>query len=92
MWSEKLFEFTVWDLLGYIGLVGMTMSWALQWHASEKAKRSVLPRCFWHLRLAAAMLLLLCALSNDDLPLAIGLFASLAFYSRNIAISRAHKP
>jgi len=60
----------------------------LQWAASERAGRSVVPAGFWPLSLGGAVLLLSYALLRGDGVIALGQTVNLAIYLRNFWIER----
>jgi lipid-A-disaccharide synthase-like uncharacterized protein len=59
-----------------------------QWLASERARRSVLPRGYWWLSLAGSALLLTYALSTKDLVFTLGPAVTIAIYIRNLELQR----
>lgn len=55
-------EWHAWKVVGWLGNVAFFTRFFLQWYASEKHKRVVVPAAFWWLSLTGSMLLLLYAL------------------------------
>jgi hypothetical protein len=53
-WFDKVFidQFDAWVLLGFVAQAFFTMRFLVQWIASERAKRSVVPIAFWFFSLA----------------------------------------
>ncbi len=47
--------FQVWDAVGWVGQALFTGRVLIQWLASERAGRSVVPRSFWWISLAGSL-------------------------------------
>mgnify|MGYP003339869163 FL=1 len=47
-----------WKVVGWAGNVVFTSRFLVQWHATEKSKRVVVPALFWWLSLSGSLLLL----------------------------------
>jgi lipid-A-disaccharide synthase-like uncharacterized protein len=74
-----------------IGLLGQTlffMRFLVQWIASERKRRSVVPRAFWYFSLAGGLILLVYALHQRDPVFIIGQSAGIFIYLRNLHLSR----
>ncbi|WGD29091.1 lipid-A-disaccharide synthase N-terminal domain-containing protein [Ancylobacter sp. WKF20] len=74
-----------------IGLVGQAMFSArflVQWWASEREGRSVIPHSFWYLSIAGSLSLVAYAIYQRDPVFIIGQGAGLAIYMRNIRLIR----
>ena len=48
-WLHTVFveQFDAWILLGFVAQALFTMRFVVQWIASERAKKSVVPAAFW---------------------------------------------
>ena len=55
-------EWNAWKVIGWLGNVAFFSRFFIQWYASERQKRVVVPVAFWWLSLAGSLLLLLYAL------------------------------
>ena len=55
-----------WVILGFVAQVMFTMRFVVQWVASERAGRSVIPFAFWTFSLGGGTLLLVYALYRRD--------------------------
>ena len=55
-----------WVLLGFVAQVFFTMRFAVQWIASERAGRSVIPIAFWWFSIGGGLLLFVYALYRRD--------------------------
>lgn len=75
-----------------VGLAGQALffaRFALQWIASERARRSVVPPAFWALSLAGSMLVLAYALWRRDPVFVLGQSLGVLVYARNLWLIRA---
>jgi lipid-A-disaccharide synthase-like uncharacterized protein len=60
------------------------MRFLVQWAASEKAKKSVVPTSFWWFSIAGSSLLLIYAIYRKDPVFILGQAPNLFIYSRNL--------
>ncbi|HZE97363.1 MAG TPA: lipid-A-disaccharide synthase N-terminal domain-containing protein [Planctomycetota bacterium] len=74
-------------LLGFLGQSALLGRFAIQWIASEREGRSVIPVIFWHLSIVAAILLAIYAWFRKDPVFLIGQGAALAIYVRNLFLT-----
>ena len=73
-----------WVLLGYAGQSLFSMRFIVQWLASERAGRSVIPVAFWFFSIGGGMLLLLYALYIRDPVFILGQGFGVFVYTRNL--------
>lgn len=85
-WLGKFLDPIEW--LGIASQLCFTARFAWQWFRSEKAKQVVVPRSFWWLSFAGAILMMIYALSKGTLAILIAQFVALFFYGRNLMIGR----
>jgi lipid-A-disaccharide synthase-like uncharacterized protein len=81
-----------WTLWGFAGGLTFSGRFVLQWIHSEKAKRVVVPRIFWHLSFWGSVLNTIYFLHLDAAP---AIFANcfLPFlYGRNLFLLYKHQP
>ena len=85
-WFHKVFvdQFNAWILLGFIAQAFFTMRFLVQWIASERARRSVVPIAFWFFSLGGGALLLLYAIKRQDPVFIAGQALGLVIYTRNL--------
>ncbi len=85
-WFHKVFvaQFDAWILLGFVAQAFFTMRFLVQWIASERAKRSVVPIAFWFFSLGGGALLLLYAIKRQDPVFIAGQGLGLIIYIRNL--------
>jgi lipid-A-disaccharide synthase-like uncharacterized protein len=77
-----------WYVLGFGGQLIFSSRFLLQWAASERARRVVIPEMFWVLSLAGGIALFLYAIHKRDPVFALGQASGLIVYSRNLALHR----
>jgi len=81
-----------WYILGYAGQVVFGSRFVVQWWASERNHRVVIPRAFWHLSLLGGVILLTYALLQHEPVFAVGQLAGVLIYARNLYLARREKP
>lgn len=79
---------SLWIAVGLIGQVLFTSRFLVQWIASERARRSLVPEIFWHLSLAGGAALFAYALWRRDPVFILGQGAGLVVYLRNLVLIR----
>src|SRR5262249_51645120 len=77
-------KFQVWVLLGYVAQIMFTMRFAVQWVASERAGKMVMPIAFWFFSIGGGVLLLLYALYIRDPVFILGEGLGVFVYARNL--------
>ena len=77
-------KFQWWVLLGYVAQIMFTMRFLVQWIASERAGRSVIPLWFWIFSIAGGLLLLVYALYRKDPVFIAGQAFGVFVYLRNL--------
>jgi len=75
---------TFWLGLGFFAQAMFSMRFLIQWIASEKAGKSVVPVVFWYFSIAGSALLLLYAIHRRDPVFILGQSAGIFIYSRNL--------
>jgi len=73
-----------WVLLGYAGQSLFSMRFIVQWVASERVGRSVIPVAFWFFSIGGGMLLFVYALYIRDPVFILGQGFGLFVYMRNL--------
>jgi len=73
-----------WLIFGFIGQGVFSARFLVQWLASEKAKKSVIPVAFWWLSLGGASMLLTYAIYRRDPVFILGQSTGFLIYSRNL--------
>jgi lipid-A-disaccharide synthase-like uncharacterized protein len=73
-----------WVLLGFVAQALFTMRFLVQWIASERAGRSVIPLAFWIFSIGGGLLLLVYALYRKDPVFIAGQSFGVFVYLRNL--------
>ena len=80
-----------WVCVGLVGQLLFTGRFLVQWLASEKAKKSVMPLAFWYFSITGGAVLLAYALYRRDPVFVLGQGAGLGIYVRNLWLIRAER-
>lgn len=94
-WFHKVFveQFDGWIALGFIAQFMFTMRFVVQWVASEREGRSVVPIAFWFFSIGGGLLLFIYAIQRGDPVFIAGQGLGLFIYVRNLMlIFRPKKP
>lgn len=85
-WFHQVFvkQFDAWVLLGFVAQFFFSMRFLVQWIASERAKRSVVPIAFWFFSLGGGGLLLVYAIQREDPVFIAGQALGMFIYIRNL--------
>jgi Predicted membrane protein len=92
-WFDHVFiqQFDAWIALGFLAQAMFTMRFVVQWLASEKAGRSVVPVAFWFFSLGGGLLLLIYAIQRKDPVFIAGQGLGLFIYIRNLMLIRRER-
>lgn len=74
----------VWIVIGFLGQLFFFSRFLVQWIASERMKRSVVPTSFWYFSLAGGFILFVYAIHRRDPVFITGQFFGLFIYFRNL--------
>lgn len=86
-----MFNFDLFMIVGLVGQGMFSMRFIVQWLASEKAGKSVIPFSFWIFSLGGSFLLLLYAVYRRDPIFILGQAPNLLIYLRNIWLIKRGK-
>ena len=78
----------LWLAVGLSGQALFSARFLIQWIASERQRRSVIPLLFWYFSLAGGATLLAYAIHRQDPVFIIGQGAGLIVYLRNLWLIR----
>lgn len=81
----------IWIGVGLAGQVCFFSRFLVQWIASERRGRSVVPRAFWYLSIAGGLTLLSYSLWRRDPVFILGQSVGLFVYLRNLMLLRREK-
>lgn len=79
---------TVWVIVGFIGQTLFFGRFFVQWLASERAKKSVVPNSFWYFSIGGGLTLLIYAFYRHDPVFIMGQGMGLLIYARNLYFIR----
>jgi lipid-A-disaccharide synthase-like uncharacterized protein len=84
--AAVVLAFQIWDGIGWLGQALFTLRVLVQWIASERAGRSVVPGSFWWLSLAGSLALVAYVLHRRDPVFLVGVSINTAIYVRNLQL------
>lgn len=82
---------TFWLGLGFLAQALFSARFLVQWIASERAGKSIVPDLFWYLSIAGSTLLLVYAIYRRDPVFILGQSTGLFIYGRNLYLIRREK-
>jgi len=80
---------TAWIVIGFIAQALFSARFFVQWIASERRGRSIVPHAFWYFSVAGGALLFAYAIHRRDPVFIVGQGAGLIVYVRNLQLLRA---
>ena len=80
-----------WIAFGFAGQALFSMRFLVQWIASERSRRSVVPVVFWYFSLAGGVTLLIYAIWRQDPVFILGQGIGIAVYLRNLQMIRRER-
>ena len=85
-WLHTVFvmQFDAWIVLGLLAQGLFMMRFVVQWIASERARRSIVPVAFWFFSRVGGTLLLIYAIQRQDPVFILGQGLGLFIYIRNL--------
>src|SRR5829696_10294960 len=75
-----------WVLLGFAAQAFFTMRFVVQWIASERAGRSIVPLAFWFFSVAGGVMTLTYGLVRREPVIILGQTLSVVIYLRNLVL------
>ncbi len=75
-----------WLIIGFLGQVMFSARFLVQWLASEKAGKSIVPFAFWIFSIIGSALLLSYAIYRKDPVFILGQSTGFLIYTRNIQL------
>jgi lipid-A-disaccharide synthase-like uncharacterized protein len=87
-WHDTSTTELFWLGLGFTAQAMFMMRFVIQWLASEKARRSVVPDAFWYWSLAGGFMLFVYAVYRLDPVFMLGQGSGLFIYARNLHFIR----
>jgi len=74
-----------WLFVGFFGQFVFFLRFILQWWASEKEKKIVIPKGFWYLSIAGTIVILIYSIHIHDIVFITAQILSLGIYFRNLS-------
>ena len=79
----------IWVMVGLLGQLMFTARFIVQWLASEKAGRSVVPIAFWYFSICGGLVVLAYGIHKFDPVIILGQLPGTVIYARNLWLIRA---
>jgi lipid-A-disaccharide synthase-like uncharacterized protein len=77
-------RFDAWAALGFVAQALFSARFLVQWIASERARRSIIPIAFWWFSIGGGILLFIYSLYRRDPVFIVGQGGGLLIYVRNV--------
>ena len=74
----------IWLTVGLLGQLMFTGRFIVQWIASERAGKSVMPVAFWYFSIVGGLIVLAYGVHKLDLVIILGQLPGVVVYSRNL--------
>lgn len=75
---------TLWLIVGFVGQGLFSARFLVQWLASERQKKSVIPVMFWYFSILGGSTLLVYSIYKQDPVFILGQASGLLIYARNL--------
>lgn len=79
-------------LFGFLAQFVFFLRFVVQWWASERHGRSVIPVAFWWLSVAGGLMILVYAYQRKELVFTVASILQLAIYARNLMLIHRRNP
>lgn len=73
-----------WLILGFVGQIFFFSRFLVQWIASERAGRSIVPNAFWYFSILGGSILFIYAIHRKDPVFFLGQSVGMLVYTRNL--------
>ncbi|MCU9850457.1 lipid-A-disaccharide synthase N-terminal domain-containing protein [Defluviimonas sp. WL0024] len=80
-----------WVAFGLFGQLMFTGRFLVQWIASERARKSIVPLAFWYFSLAGGLILFAYAVYRKDPVFVLGQSLGVFIYARNLWLIRRER-
>ncbi len=90
-YAERTTAELAWIAIGFFAQALFMGRFLVQWIASERARRSIVPEVFWYFSIAGGVLLLAYSIHRADPVFMFGQGLGLLIYLRNIYFIWIHK-
>ena len=82
---------TSWVVVGLAGQFFFTMRFVVQWIATERNRKSVIPESFWYFSIVGSLILLCYSIYRQDPVFILGQSFGMTVYLRNLFFIRKDK-
>ena len=80
-----------WTIFGLVGNTMFTSRFIVQWYASERLKKSVIPKNFWHFSLVGGLVMLIYGIHDGHVPIILGYLTPPIIAARNLMLIARHE-
>ena len=80
-----------WVVIGLAGQFFFTMRFVVQWIATERNRKSIIPESFWYFSIVGSLILLAYSLYRKDPVFILGQAFGTTVYLRNLYFINKHK-
>ena len=84
-------QWNVWKVVGYAGNLTFSARFLIQWIASERAGKSIIPVQFWFLSIIGSVILAVYAFHTGDLVVIFAFAPNSLIYIRNLMLLHKEK-
>ncbi len=84
-------QWNVWKVVGYAGNAAFGARFVIQWIASERAGKSIIPWQFWYMSIIGSLILAIYAFHTGDLVVIFAFAPNSLIYIRNLMLLRKEK-
>jgi len=84
LYSVFIDNFDIWVIVGLVAQTMFMMRFVVQWIASERVGRSIVPVAFWFFSIAGGIMLLIYSIIRKDPVFIAGQALGLLIYFRNL--------
>ncbi len=86
LYDVVIARFDFWAAFGVLAQFVFAARFLVQWVASEKAERSVIPIGFWFLSIGGGLMTLVYGFARRDIVIILGQAFSIFIYARNLML------
>ncbi len=78
-----------WVVFGFVAQSVFFLRFIVQWIASEREKKTVIPKLFWYLSIIGSALILIYSIYRLDIVFMVASVLNIGIYLRNIWLGRS---
>ena len=84
-------QWSLWKVIGYAGNATFFSRFMIQWIASERAGKSIIPVQFWYMSIIGSLILAVYAFHTGDLVVIFAFAPNSVVYIRNLMLLHKEK-